>query len=106
MVVTVEFVRFFGLFQRRHAASTVPSEPATVASTTDIPAPQLMALEARVAALEVREAQRSLEHVAAVDQLDRLAKRITARITRAAEKEQVAEPDGESVASLKRRLGR
>ena len=84
----------------------MPSAVATVDPTTAPLAEAVSALGARIAALEAREAQRSLEHVAAVDQLDRLAKRITARIIRAAEKEPATEPETESVASLKKRLGR
>ena len=80
----------------------MPAEAVTVGKTTESLTEAVTALGARIAALEAREAQRSLEHVAAVDALDRLAKRITARMIRAEQ----AEPEGESPLALRNRLGR
>jgi hypothetical protein len=64
-------------------------------------------LVGRVAALERAEATRAGEHAAMVDQLERLYKRVSARIAR----EQPSNNGGagrsdESVLSLRQRLGR
>jgi hypothetical protein len=97
----LEFVRFL----RRNASPTLPSTGPLSGQTDASLARRLEAVEGRIAALETREAQRSLEHVAAVDALDRLARRITARILRADGKEPQGE-EGESALSLRNRLRR
>lgn len=79
----------------------MPVQSGTVGKTTDTRQPDVSALEARMTALEQREALRSAEHVAMVQQLDRIAKRMAARLTRDDEPK-----SGESVASLRSRLGR
>lgn len=67
-------------------------------------------LEERLAKLERAEAQRSAEHFAMVDQLDRIYKRFVQRMARA--DQTAAKPvtpgsdNGESVLSLRNRLGR
>lgn len=56
----------------------------------------------RVEKLDREEATRAAEHAAMVDQLERLYKRVSARIARA---ERVGpEPEGESVLDLKKRI--
>lgn len=52
------------------------------------------------------EARRAAEHSTMVDSLTRLYKRVSARIVRDAENGHAAPPAGESVAELRRRLGR
>ena len=64
---------------------------------------QVTALEARVRALEASETVRNAEHAAMVDQLDRLYKRISARISREQPQNAAAT---ESVLSLRERLGK
>lgn len=64
----------------------------------------LAQLERRVEALEASETLRVAEHATMLDRLERLYRRLSARITRAAQ----LEPDsnGESPLDLKRRLGK
>lgn len=57
-------------------------------------------LEARIVVLERAETLRAAEHAAMVDQLERLYKRIAARIAR----ENGSQSSGESVLDLKQRL--
>lgn len=60
----------------------------------------------RVEALERAETVRAAEHAAMVDQLDRLYKRITARIAREHSAKPEPASEGESVLSLRNRLQR
>jgi len=60
------------------------------------------AIHARLDALEARETVRAAEHAAMVDQLDRLYKRISARITR--EHAAPAAAPTESPLDMRRRL--
>ena len=73
------------------------------------PEPWLQSVESlrmRVGELERSEATRNAEHAAMVDQLDRLYKRISSRIARSNESSEPTKADGESVLSLRNRLGR
>lgn len=81
------------LFSRRPARP--PAQDTTHA--------ELRQLAERLAAIERAEALRAAEHAAALDKLERLYKRMAARVAR--------EPDltthnGESVLDLRNRLGR
>lgn len=66
------------------------------------------ALERGHQQLRQDEARRAAEHAAMVDQLNRLYRRMAARIAREAEHPLTppSDSDGESVAAFKRRLGR
>lgn len=90
-------------FKPRHAATTLQPATDTVAALTA----SVSALVARVEAVEQREALRSAEHAAMVDQLDRLYKRISARISRADKASPVnGDASDESPLALRNRLKR
>lgn len=101
------------LSQLWRALRTVTSSPhRSTVNPTDADAlrGRVAALETHVKALydhvqllERDETRRAAEHATMVDQLDRLYKRVSARISRSHGGD---EPNGETPLSLRRRLGR
>lgn len=87
-----------------HRSTVHPSEADALRSRVTALETHVKALYDHVALLEREETRRAAEHATMVDQLDRLYKRITARIARTYGGD--LEPNGESPLSLKRRLGR
>jgi hypothetical protein len=89
----------------RHAVpthqGTTRSEILVTAHPPDTVGPALRKLEERIEAIERAETTRSAEHVAQLDQLNRLYKRFAQRIVREGN-----QPDEESVLNMRKRLGR
>lgn len=85
------------------APAAAPPDRDTVVATLRS---EVSTLTERVAAMERAEALRAAEHAAALDKLERLYKRMTARFTREAKTNGHRDDDGESVLSLRQRLGR
>jgi hypothetical protein len=91
-------------FWSRRAPRTLPELPSTTPQSVQYAsAAELVELRTRVAAMEASELQRNAEHAALCDRLDRLYKRVSARIARGSDSQ--PEPT-ESVLALKSRLKR
>lgn len=90
----------------RTLLGTSPSAPSArevALAHPTVPDASTQSLLARLDAVEKAEALRAAEHAVMVDQLTRLYKRVATRIAR---EQEPHSDNGESVASLRARLGR